>query len=93
MKINRRGFFKRVAGVSALLAVPLLGVAKAITKKPLEGWTYTEGEMDSEISHEAESELANMLAQEMVDEVNNDIIKSLLNAPIEIGLSPRGYGL
>lgn len=33
MKFTRRGFFKRLVGISALVAVPSLGLAKQIAEK------------------------------------------------------------
>lgn len=81
MKISRRSFLKRVAGVSALVAVPSLGVAKTTAKKPLKLPKITAKEilevqpMSTPIS--AEDELANQLAQEMADEIDKEIINAV----------------
>jgi len=80
MNITRRGFLRRIIGTAALVAVPSLGVAKAKAETGSNEFTYTEGKMEFEYGLDAAQELENILAKELVDEMDKEFLRIVRNA-------------
>lgn len=72
--MNRRGFFRSVAGLAALVAFP-----KSVEQRQLKAVWTVECEYDLRSWHnlDAENELANKLAKEITDEIDREIMMEL----------------